>query len=168
MKAPRAVTASRVIALLTVSPKPTVFASYTLPPGFAIWVLLYFMFGFAAYASALGAVGVLAPTAREGAQFTFIVLLPLMIPLWLNTVFSQEPNGGLATFLSLFPPTSPLAMVTRLAAGGVPPWQPFAGLLGLAAMAYALVLLSARLFRADTLLSGASLNWKRIVRELRR
>jgi ABC-2 type transport system permease protein len=143
-------------------------SSYALPPGFAIWLLLYFVFGFAAYASALGAVGVLAPTAREGAQFTFIVLLPLMIPLWLNAVFAQRPNGDLATFLSLFPPTSPLAMVTRLAVGGVPPWQPIAGLLGLAAMAYALILLSARLFRADTLLSDASLNWKRIGRELRK
>jgi ABC-2 type transport system permease protein len=90
-----------------------------------------------------------------------------MIPLWLNNVFMQEPNGDLATFLSLFPLTAPLAMVTRLAAGGVPLWQPIAGVLALAATAYGFVLLSARLFRADTLLSSASLSWKRIVKELR-
>jgi ABC-2 type transport system permease protein len=142
-------------------------ASFALPPGFVVWLLLYFVFGYAAYASALGAIGVLAPTAREGAQFTFIAMLPLMIPLWLNNVFAQDPNGELATFLSLFPPTAPLAMVTRLASGGVPLWQPVVGLLGLAAMAYVLVLLAARLFRADTLLSYASLNWRRIVSELR-
>ena len=143
-------------------------ASAALPPGLIVWVILYFAFGFAAYASALGAIGVLAPTAREGAQFTFIVMLPLMIPLWLNGVFANQPDGDLATFLSLFPPTSPLAMVTRLAAGNVPSWQPFVGLLGLAAMAYAMVLLSARLFRADTFLSYSSLSWQRIWREVRK
>jgi len=142
--------------------------SVALPPGFVAWLLLYFLFGYATYASAMGAIGVLAPTAREGAQFTFIVLLPLMIPLWLNTVFVEQPHGDLATFLSLFPLTAPLAMITRLVGGGVPLWQPVVGLLGLAVTAYLFVLLAARLFRADTLLSHASLNWQRLVRELRR
>jgi ABC-2 type transport system permease protein len=142
-------------------------ASFSLPPGFVVWLALYFLFGYATYASAMGAIGVLAPTAREGAQFTFLVLLPLMIPLWLNQVFMQEPNGDLATVLSLFPLTAPLAMVTRLAAGGVPLWQPIVGVLALAGTAYVFVLLSARLFRADTLLSNAGLSWRRIVKELR-
>jgi len=139
----------------------------SLPPGFVLWLALYFLFGYATYASAMGAIGVLAPTAREGAQFTFLVMLPLMLPLWLNSVFIHEPNGDLATFLSLFPLTAPLAMITRLASGGVPLWQPVVGVLALAATAYGFVLLSARLFRADTLLSNASLSWKRIVKELR-
>ena len=141
--------------------------SFSLPPGFVAWLALYALLGYATYASAMGAIGVLAPTAREGAQFTFLVLLPLMVPLWLNQVFMQEPNGDLATFLSLFPLTAPLAMVARLAAGGVPLWQPIVGVLALAATAYGFVLLSARLFRADTLLSNASLSWKRILKELK-
>jgi ABC-2 type transport system permease protein len=91
-----------------------------------------------------------------------------MLPLWLNTVFIQEPNGKLATVLSLIPLTSPLAMVTRLVGGSVPLWQPVAGLLGLVGTAYLLVLLSARLFRADTLLSAASLNPRRLLQELRK
>jgi ABC-2 type transport system permease protein len=142
-------------------------ASFSLPPGFALWLALYFVSGYVMYASAMGAIGVLAPTAREGAQFTFLVLLPLMIPLWLNSVFMEEPNGELATFLSLFPLTAPLAMVTRLAAGGVPLWQPVAGVLALACTAYGFVLLSARLFRADTMLSSASLSLKRVVQAFR-
>jgi ABC-2 type transport system permease protein len=142
-------------------------STFTLPRGFVAWLLLYFLFGYAAYAAVLGAIGVLAPTAREGAQFTFVAVLPLMIPLWLNYVFAEDPNGTLATFLSLFPPTAPPSMVTRLAMGGVPLWQPLLGLTGLAAMAYAFVLLSARLFRADNLLSSASISWARILSELR-
>jgi ABC-2 type transport system permease protein len=142
--------------------------SFELPSGFIVWLLLYFVFGYAAYASVLGAIGVLAPTAREATQFTFAVLLPLMIPLWLNTAFAQDPNGNLPVFLSLFPPTAPLSMITRLVATKVPLWQPIVSLAGLAAMAYGFVLLSARLFRADTLLSSSSLSLKRLIAELRR
>jgi ABC-2 type transport system permease protein len=142
-------------------------AAFTLPPGFLVWGVLYFLLGYLLYASVLGAIGALAPSAREGAQFTFFVMLPLLIPLWLNSVFTQTPNGGLATFLSLFPLTAPTSMVTRLVTGGVPPWQPVVGLLVLAATTYLFVLLSARLFRADTLLSSASLQWRRIIKELR-
>jgi ABC-2 type transport system permease protein len=142
--------------------------SFALPPGFIVWLLLYFIFGYAAYASVLGSIGVLAPTAREATQFTFAVLLPLMIPLWLNTAFTQDPNGALPVFLSLFPPTAPLSMITRMVATQVPVWQPVVSLLGLAAMAYGFVLLSARLFRADTLLSSSSLSLQRLLTELRR
>jgi ABC-2 type transport system permease protein len=142
-------------------------ASFELPAGFVIWLLLYFVFGYATYASLMGAIGVLAPTAREGAQFTFLVMLPLMVPLWLNNVFIQEPNGDLATILSLFPLTAPVSMITRLAAGGVPLWQPIVGVGLLAGTAYLFVLLAARLFRADTLLSYVTLDWKRLVGELR-
>jgi ABC-2 type transport system permease protein len=142
-------------------------ASLNLPFSFFAWVVLYFLLGYLMYASALAAIGVLAPTAREAAQFTFMVILPLLIPLWLSNVFIEEPNGGLAVFLSLFPLTAPLAMAARLATASVPPWQPAVGLVGLALVTYLFVLVAARLFRADTLLSTASLTWKRIGQELR-
>jgi ABC-2 type transport system permease protein len=143
-------------------------AGFVLPPGFLIWAALYFLLGYLLYASILGAIGALAPTAREGAQFTFIAILPLVIPLWLNTAFVQTPHGTLATALSLFPLTAPTAMVTRLVTGGVPLWQPLVSLLGLAATTYLFVLLSARFFRADTLLSTATLHWRRVAQVLRR
>jgi ABC-2 type transport system permease protein len=142
--------------------------TFEFPPGFFVWAALYFLLGYLLYASALGALGALAPSAREGAQFTFIVILPLLIPIWLNSVFMQSPNGTLATILSLFPLTAPTSMVTRLVSGGVPIWQPFVGLLGLAVTAYLFVLLAARFFRADTLLSDASLDWRRIVEAFRK
>ncbi len=142
--------------------------AFTLPPGFIGWSLLYFLCGYLLYASLLGALGALAPNAREGSQFTFFVLLPLMIPLWLQGTFIEAPHGGLATFFSLFPLTSPVSMMTRLTAGGVPLWQILLSVALLAVTAYGFVMLAARFFRADTLLSDASLNWKRLRTELRR
>ncbi len=143
-------------------------SNFQLPSSFIAWAVLYFILGYLLYSSALGALGALAPNVREGSQFTFFFLLPLMIPLWLNTAFIQSPNGPLATALSLFPLTAPTSMITRLAAGGVPGWQPLVSLIGLAGATYLFVLLAARFFRADTLLSSASINWRRIWGELRR
>ncbi len=133
-----------------------------LPPGFIGWAGCYFILGYLLFASALGALGALAPNAREGNQFTFIVLLPLMIPLWLQSTFIQAPRGGLATFLSIFPLTSPVSMMARLAIINVPRWQILTSLGLLLVTTYGLVLLAAHFFRADTLLSNTSLNWQRL------
>jgi ABC-2 type transport system permease protein len=133
-----------------------------LPEGFLIWAVLFFILGYLVYASLMGAVGALAPTAREGGQLVFIIILPLMIPLWFNAAFIQAPNGGAATFLSLFPMTAPTSMITRMMMVAVPPWQMAVSMGGLAVTAYLFILLSARFFRADTLLSGAAVSWRRI------
>jgi ABC-2 type transport system permease protein len=143
-------------------------AGLSLSPGFVVLTLLYFLLGFLLYASALGALGALAPNVREGSQFTFFLILPLLIPLWFNQVFVQDPNGPAATVLSLFPLTAPTAMVTRLAAGGVPAWQPVVGVLLLAVTSFGFILLAARFFRADTLLSTEALTMRRLRAELRR
>jgi ABC-2 type transport system permease protein len=141
--------------------------SITLPPGFIVWALLYFILGFLLYASALGALGALAPNTREGAQFTFIVMLPLLLPVWLANALIQTPESPLSLFLSLFPLTAPTSMITRLAAGEVPIEQILIGLAGLAITTYLFVLLAARFFRADTLLSTSSLSLRRILSTLR-
>jgi ABC-2 type transport system permease protein len=142
-------------------------ASIRLPAGFMLWAVLYFLLGYLMYASLMAAIGALAPNARAAGQVTVVILLPLMIPLLVNTAFTQAPNGTLATVLSLFPLTAPTAMVTRLAMIPVPAWQLGVSLLGLGAVTYVLVLLAARFFRAETLLSDTALTLGRIAYELR-
>ncbi|HEY4720933.1 MAG TPA: ABC transporter permease [Anaerolineae bacterium] len=142
-------------------------ADYILPEGFLVWGILYFVLGYLLYGSVFAALGALAPNTREGSQFTFIALLPLMLPLFLSNAFAQSPNDALPVVLSLFPLTSPTSMITRLSAASVPIEQLLIGLVLLAATTYLFVLLSARFFRADTLLSGDSLNFRRLIREFR-
>ena len=142
-------------------------ANYTLPNGFLVWGILYFVLGYLLYGSVFAALGALAPNAREGSQFTFLALLPLMLPLFLSNAFAQSPNDALPLARSLFPFTAPTSMITRLSATSVPIEQLLIGLLLLAATTYLFVLLSARFFRADTLLSSDSLNFRRLIREFR-
>jgi ABC-2 type transport system permease protein len=139
-----------------------------LSASFFMWALLYFIGGYLIYASLLGALGALAPSTREGTQFTFIILLPLFIPLIMNTALIESPNGPLTVFLSLFPLTSPVTMITRLAAGPVPVEQLLLGLVILAVTTYGIIVFASRFFRADTLLSFNALSLKRLVQEIRR
>ncbi len=143
-------------------------AGFELSPPLLMWTLLYFLLGYLVYASLLGAVGALAPNVREGTQFTFILILPLLVPFWLNWAFLSNPDGGPALFFSLFPLSAPTAMVARLSVTSVPAWQLALSLAGLALTTYALIMLSARFFRADTLLNNNSLDWRRIVQEFKR
>jgi ABC-2 type transport system permease protein len=139
-----------------------------LPDGFVVWALLYFILGYLLYSSLLGAVGALAPSAREGSKFTFLVMIPLFVPMIMNAVLIDSPNGALSVVLSLFPLTSPIAMLTRLAAVPVPIEQLLLGLLLLAVTSYATVVLASRFFRADTLLAFNSMNWRAMLRLIRR
>jgi len=132
------------------------------------WLLAFLALGYVAYGALVAALGAMVPSQREGTQLIFIVLFPLILPVWFNYALTTDPDGWMAVALSLFPLSAPVAMLTRLAAGSVPLWQPLVALGGLALIAYLFVLVGARLFRADTLLSTQSLRWGRLVDEFRR
>ncbi len=142
-------------------------ADLTLPISYLALVLVFFLLGYFLYAAMLGMMGALAPNVREGTQFTFIIIFPLLLPLWLNSIFSTAPNGTLAVILSLIPFTAPTGMVARMAITTVPAWQVVLSLLGLLATTYFFVSLAARFFRADVLLSARSLHWRRLQQEIR-
>jgi ABC-2 type transport system permease protein len=137
-------------------------ARFTFPPGFLVWALLFLVFGYLLFASVMAAAGAIAPTAREGAQVTWLLILPLMPTLMFGPAFLEDPNGTLSVVLSLFPFSAPSAMVTRLAVAQVPLWQIVVSLAGLALSAYLFVLLAARFFRAGNLLSDESFHWRRL------
>lgn len=142
-------------------------SNITLPFSFLAWGLIFFILGYAVYASLMAGLGALAPNLREASQATFVIMLPLMIPMFFsNTVFAEEPNGILATVLSLFPLSAPVAMMARLSAGGVDWWQPWISMLLLAGTAVLIVRAVAGMFRAQSLLSGQGFNVKLYFRAL--
>jgi ABC-2 type transport system permease protein len=137
-------------------------SAFSFSPTFFVWAFLFLVFGYLLYASVMAAGGAIAPNAREAGKVTFLLIVPLMPTLMFGSLFAEDPNGTFATALSLIPFSAPSAMVTRLAVADVPLWQPVVSLAGLAITAYVLVLLSARFFRADHLLSDAAFSWHRL------
>jgi ABC-2 type transport system permease protein len=138
-----------------------------LPFSFLAWGLVFFLLGYAVYASLMAGLGALAPNIREASQATFMITLPLMVPLFLaSSVFMQAPNGMIAIVLSLFPLSAPVAMMARLSAGGVVWWQPWLAVVLLAGTIVLIVRAVAGMFRAQALLSGQGFKFKMFFRAL--
>jgi ABC-2 type transport system permease protein len=86
--------------------------------------------------------------------------------LFLLGPLAADPNGALAVFLSVFPPTAPAIMLARLAVTAVPLWQVAVSLAVLALTVVGGIAAAARLFRAGTLLQGTRLSWREVRRAL--
>jgi ABC-2 type transport system permease protein len=129
-------------------------ATFQLPFSILIWGAIFFLFGFSLYASLMAGVGALVPNLREASQATTIIIIPMIVPLVFINMLISDPNGPISIFLSLFPFSSPVAMMTRLSAGNVPIWQPLLALGILAITAWLVIKAVAGMFRAQTLLQG--------------
>ncbi|MGD1995048.1 MAG: ABC transporter permease [Anaerolineae bacterium] len=124
-------------------------------------VVPYALGGFGLYAALMAGIGALTEDVEGSRGWIFVLTLPMMIPIYLWTAIANAPNGPLALILSLFPYSAPVAMLMRMTASAVPTWQLTASL-GLLAVAVAgTIWLMARLFRAQTLLSGEPLSLSR-------
>jgi ABC-2 type transport system permease protein len=143
-----------------------------LPPGFKlpisllVWGLIFFLLGFAVYASLMAGAGALTPKLSQYTSVYFIVSMPLMISYFFSMVLAMRPHSPLAVGLSIFPLSAPVMMITRLTVGGVPLWQPLMAA-GLAlVMAILIVRAVARMFHAQILLSGQPFSVSRYFKAL--
>ncbi|HVN55813.1 MAG TPA: ABC transporter permease [Anaerolineaceae bacterium] len=134
--------------------------AFQLPASILAWGALFFLLGYAVYASLMAGVGALVPNLREASQATTIMVIPLIIPLILISSLINDPNSTLAFVLSLFPLTSPVTMMTRLAAGSIPTWQPVLAAVILALTAVIILRAVSGMFRAQHLLSGQEFKLK--------
>ncbi len=106
--------------------------------------------------SALGAgLGAATSAPRDAQSFAILLTLPLMIPLFLLVPLVQNPNGTMATVLSLIPIFTPMVMLMRQSMpGGVPAWQPWVGLAGVVLCTWFTTWVAARIFRVTILMQG--------------
>jgi len=126
--------------------------------------IFYFLGGYLLYSSLFAAVG---SAVNEDPQDAQSLLLPIIMPIIFAMVIMMkavnDPSSDLAVFGSLFPLTSPIVMMARIAHGvpdPVPYWQ-------LAASAILLILgflgtawIAAKIYRTGILLYGKKVTWK--------
>ncbi|MCB2209380.1 ABC transporter permease [bacterium] len=129
-------------------------AGLELPPQLLLWGILFFVLGYLLYASFMAGIGALVPNLREATQATTVIVLPMIIPLMLVGVIIEQPNATLPMILSLFPLTGPTTMMTRLAVSPVPLWQLILSAGLLLGSVILMIQAVARMFRAQTLLTG--------------
>lgn len=141
-------------------------AAIQLPGITLLWGIVFFILGYAVYASLMAGIGALVPNLREGSQLTTLVILPMIVPLMFVSTLLNSPDSPLAVFLSLFPFTSPVTMMMRITATTVPLWQIGLAILLLAGTALLLIRASAGLFKAQNLLTGQSVNIMSFIKAL--
>jgi ABC-2 type transport system permease protein len=123
--------------------------------------VFYFLFGYLLYASLFAAVGSAVDNETDTQQF----LLPLTIPLILGFVASQfimqDPEGPVGFWMSIFPLTSPVAMLVRIPFG-VPLWQLLLSM-GLLALTFVFTTwLAGKIYRTGILMYGKKVSWKEL------
>lgn len=138
----------------------------SLPNQVFFMAIPYFILGFFLYGSLMAGIGALAPNLREGNSSSFILTLPLIFILLIINQLIAEPKSFISIFLSIFPLTSSVVMMTRLAIGTVPFWQLALSFGVLLATVFLVVRGVSNLFSSQTLLSGDKFNMKTFFRTI--
>ncbi len=86
-------------------------------PIFGICFLLYFLLGFLIYAGLFSCVGAMVDSETDSQQFVVPITAPMVGTILLMQLITQEPDSALSLALSMFPLTSPIAMMLRLPFG---------------------------------------------------
>ena len=141
---------------------------FNIPASLVVWAVLFFLFGFLLYASLMTGVGAMVPKLKEVSQASTLATIPLLIGYIVGLIapMAQATEGILVVGLSLFPFTSPILMMMRLADGAVPFWQPMLALVLMATTAYLLFRLVSALFNAQNLLSGQPFSFGRFFKAI--
>lgn len=131
---------------------------FTFPASLLAWGLVFFLLGYAVYATLMAGVGAVAPRLKEANQATFVVLSPLFLSylVGVSAPTVGASHAALPTALSLFPLTAPVAMMMRLTTTGVPSWQLLLSAGLMLVTAYLILRAVAAMFHAQNLLSGQS------------
>jgi ABC-2 type transport system permease protein len=130
-------------------------------PWFVVYVIAEVMV-LCALASALGAA---CASPSDAQHLAMLLFAPVLVPMFLMTPVMQQPNSGFAVALSLFPPfAAPLMMMRQAMPGGVPAWQPWVGLIGIAVWTFGVAWAAARIFRIGILMQGKTASFSDLMR----
>jgi ABC-2 type transport system permease protein len=144
-----------------------IIANLQITPGYLALTLAYALLGYLIIAAIMAAIGATSNTEQESRQISSVIGLLGGAPFVLAFAFFTDPNGGLATFLSIFPFTAATSMLFRAGLTSVPPEQ-IALSLGLMVVTVAgVVWLAGRIFRLGMLSYGKRPRLGEIWRALR-
>ncbi len=121
------------------------------------WIVVWFVLGYALYATVYGALGSLASRTEDAQSVAGPVTVVLLAAYFTSLAAIGQPDSGLAKLASFFPATAPLAMPNRVAMGVTAWWEPvLAAALTLAAIA-GLVQFGGRVYAGAILHTGPTL-----------
>lgn len=128
--------------------------------------IFYFLGGYLLYSSLFAAVGSAVNEDPQDAQsLLFPIMMPIIFSMAIMMKAANDPTSSLAVFGSLFPLTSPIVMMGRIAYGvptTVPYWQLFASFAFLIIGFLLTTWLAAKIYRTGILMYGKKVTWKEL------
>jgi ABC-2 type transport system permease protein len=119
-----------------------------------LYFLLFYVLGYFLYATLYAGVGAICTTEQDAQQAQFPIIAMLVLPMLLAAAIIKNPDGGLATILSLIPFFSPILMFMRINVATPPVGQILASILLLAVTIVLMIWLVAKIFRVGLLMYG--------------
>ncbi len=122
--------------------------------------LFYFLGGFMLYSSLFAAVGAAVDNETDTQQFTFPIMIPLILAVYVGfATVSNDPHGTIAVLFSYIPFTSPIVMLMRVPFG-VSWVELLVSMLILIATFMLMVWLAAKIYRVGILMYGKKASYK--------
>lgn len=130
--------------------------------------IFYFIGGYLLYSSLFAAVGSAVNEDPQDAQSLLLpITMPIIFAIVIMTKAVNDPNSGLAIFGSLFPLTSPIVMMARVAHGvpdGVTYFQLALSMLLLILGFLGTTWVAAKIYRTGILMYGKKITWKEMMK----
>ncbi len=125
---------------------------------------VFFLGGYLLYSALFAAVGSAIDSETEASQFTMPITMPLLLTYALSFgVLINDPHGNIATWLSIIPFTSPIAMLVRIPFG-VPLWQIILSASLLVVTFIITTWAASRIYRVGILMYGKKASFKELIK----
>lgn len=144
------------------------FALPDLTLALAAVILLSFLLGFLFYAALFAGVGAMVSTEQDAQQAQMPVVLLLVLSLAMVQGVVTNPEGSLATVMTLLPMSSPIVLPLRLSLAPVPAAQSIASLAILLVSSIVATVLASRVYRTGVLMYGKRATVREAWRWMRR
>jgi ABC-2 type transport system permease protein len=133
-------------------------------PGLVAAVLLWFVLGYAFFATLSAAFGSLVSRQEEVSTVMTPLTMLIMITYFVAFYATSDATGTLATVVSYIPPFSSMVMPVRMAATEVPLWQVGASMAAMVAAVLVVLAFGARVYERAVLRTGARLKLGDVLR----
>ena len=123
--------------------------------------LFYFLGGYLFYSALFAAIGSAVDNETDTQQFMLPISIPLIIGIVMIQFVLNNPQGPIASWMSIIPFTSPIIMMVR-APFGVPPIDLILSMLMLIAGILFNIWLAAKIYRTGILMYGKKISYKEL------
>ncbi|MDA0167118.1 ABC transporter permease [Solirubrobacter ginsenosidimutans] len=118
--------------------------------------LVWFVLGYAFYASAYAVAGALVPRQEEIQSSTTPLTMLILVSLFAGFAVNENPDGTLGHVTAFIPPMAPVTMPSRIILGAAPAWEIAASVALMIASTLLLIPFAGRIYAAVVLRTGSA------------